>query len=129
MYKFAVREHTYRRSTIVLAVLIQPIINEVLAVDHAATLEPVPLVQRDVQVVLLALAGHAVGQRGGHRQVQLVRNGVRVRVLLVPVDAAAGWATSLHVLEDPVRHVDVLWAELQVVSSEHCVRENRLEYH
>ena len=79
---------TYRGFPVVPAVIIQAVVDEVITVDHAAVLEPLPLRLGDVEVVLLVLRRHAVGQRGGHRQVQLVGDGIGVRLRSVPVDAA-----------------------------------------
>lgn len=87
-------------AVVVVAAVVEAVVDEVLGVDHAAVLEPLPLVLGDLEVLLVA--GDAVGERGGDGEVQLVGNGVYVGAVLVPVDAAVARPAEagLHVLED-----------------------------
>lgn len=54
-----------RLHPVVLALLCQPVVDQVLVVDHPAVLEPVPLRLGDVRVVVF-LGGHPVGEGRRH---------------------------------------------------------------
>ena len=69
----------------VVGTVLQPIVDEILRVDHSRLLEPCPLVLSDVEIVLFV--AHPVGKVRCNTQIQFVRDSVDVCVSFIPPDA------------------------------------------
>lgn len=99
---------TPRLKVVIPALAVQTVVDEMIWVDHAASLEPIPLIDGDALQGLVMR--HAAGQRGSHRQVQLVGDGTDVLAIFVPVYAPLARCASscLHIMEDIHSSVDVV---------------------
>lgn len=100
----------------------ESVVDEVVPVDHAGPLDPVPRGDGSIQI-LGVVSPQAVVERGGHGHVQLVRNGVLV-CLLGNVDKY----TPVAIAGGPIR-VHKLLVQDGVVEVCHVAREVEHAHH
>src|SRR3569833_1137583 len=104
------------RLAVVGAAAGEAVVDQMVTVDHAAALEPRPLVLGPAQV--RRVTGNAVVQGRGELEEQLVRDGVLVVLGLAPPDAAAAGAVPVgeHVVRVRTCGAEVAAVPGQVVS-------------
>lgn len=106
------------RLAVVLALIVEAVVDEVVLVDEAAVLKPRPLFVGNLQV--LGVAGDAVREGRSHGEVELVGDGADVFAVLLPVDAAVarGALSGLHILEDADGGVEILLLAGHIVGAD-----------
>ena len=95
---------------VVVAGLVEAVVDEAFVVDHAGVLEPFPLALSPGEVLLLMIFWNAGGEVGGDGEKELVGDGVLVGTVLAPPDTAGAGVIPAagHIGEDALGHVQIV---------------------